>query len=129
MSKVSFYSPELLGINKPSDKGNVQKNIPQGQVNFKDILKQELAKTSSLKFSAHAQSRLLSRNIALNDADIQKLEGAVAKAEEKGGKESLVLMRDLAFIVNIPNKTVITVTDRQNAKENVFTNIDSTIIV
>jgi flagellar operon protein len=57
-----------------------------------------------------------------------KLEKAVAGAASKGSRDSLILMKNLAFIVNIPNRTVITAMDGENMKENVFTNIDSAVI-
>ncbi|MDR0330464.1 MAG: flagellar protein [Chitinispirillales bacterium] len=92
---------------------------------FGDILK---AKTEELKFSAHASSRLKSRNIEVTPDVMGKLEKAVAGAEGKGSRDSLIIVKDLAFIVNIPNKTVITAMDGESIKDNVFTNIDSTVI-
>jgi flagellar operon protein len=58
-----------------------------------------------------------------------KIEDAVERASQKGANESLLLMDDLAFIVSVKNRTVITVIDGQHLKDNVFTNIDSAIIV
>jgi len=91
---------------------------------FDAIFKQELEK---VKFSNHAIKRLESRNIQLSDNDITKIEEAVQKAEAKGSKDSLVLMDKTAFIVNIPNKTVVTAVEVENSNENVFTNIDSVV--
>ena len=56
-------------------------------------------------------------------------EDGVLKAQEKGIKESLVLVDSLAFIVNIPNKTVVTAMDQTDTQQNVFTNIDGAIIM
>ena len=92
---------------------------------FSDLLK---AKTEELKFSAHAESRLKSRNIEVTPDIMGKLEKAVEGAENKGARDSLILVKNLAFIVNIPNKTVITAMDGDSIKDNVFTNIDSTVI-
>ena len=102
--------------------------VPSGQpsTSFKTIFEQEIDR---LKFSAHAQTRLNSREIALSQEDMDKLESAVAKAEAKGAKESLVLMRDMAFIVSVKNRTVITAVHNDQLKDNVFTNIDSAVIV
>jgi len=105
-----------------------QKVSAGGQVagkSFGDLLK---AKTEELKFSAHASSRLKSRNIEVTPDIMGKLEKAVEGAESKGARDSLILVKDLAFIVNIPNKTVITAMDGDSIKDNVFTNIDSTVI-
>ena len=92
---------------------------------FSDLLK---FKTEELKFSAHASSRLKSRNIEVTPDIMGKLEKAVAGAEGKGARDSLIIVKDLAFIVNVPNKTVITAMDGESIKDNVFTNIDSTVI-
>jgi flagellar operon protein len=92
---------------------------------FSDLLK---SKTEELKFSAHASSRLKSRNIEVTPDIMGKLEKAVAGAEGKGARDSLIIVKDLAFIVNVPNKTVITAMDGESIKDNVFTNIDSTVI-
>ncbi len=64
----------------------------------------------------------------LNDADMTTLQLAVNRAEEKGARDSLVLLRDMAFIVSVPNRTVVTAMDSEHLKENVFTNIDSAVI-
>lgn len=82
-----------------------------------------------LKVSGHAQTRLQSRNIELNGAEWERVLGGVDKAAAKGSKESLVMLDDIALVVSIKNRTVITAVDKANLKENVFTNIDSAVIV
>ncbi len=82
----------------------------------------------ALKFSAHAQTRLQSRQISLDEARLERLETAVQKAASKGAKDSLVLMDELAMVVSVTNRTVVTVVDRDNLKQSVFTNIDSAVI-
>jgi flagellar operon protein len=93
--------------------------------NFDTIFQEELEK---VKFSSHAAKRLESRNIQLSEADLGKLQNAVEKAEAKGSKDSLVLMDKTAFIVNVPNKTVITAMAIDEQSDNVFTNIDSVVL-
>lgn len=107
--------------------GNTPKNVSSAKPStpFADILQQEQSK---LKFSAHAQSRITSRDMTLTDEDMNRLENAVSKADEKGAKDSLVLLRDMAFIVSVRNRTVITALKGEQAQENVFTNIDSAIL-
>ena len=92
---------------------------------FNKVLEKEL---QQLKYSKHAQQRLESRNIELSEADRSKLEQAVTRADQKGANDSLVFLRDMAFIVNVKNRTVITAIDRDGMKENVFTNIDSAVV-
>lgn len=84
----------------------------------------------ALKFSAHAQGRLKSRGIDFSEEMMRRLSGAVDKASQKGAtKDSLVLMQDMALIVNIKNRTVVTAMGRGSLDENVFTNIESAVIV
>jgi len=82
-----------------------------------------------LKFSQHALDRMSSRGISFKPEELSRLNDAVDKAAKKGSKESLILMGDNALIVSVKNKTVVTTMDREAMKENVFTNIDSTVIL
>nr|MBP3598242.1 flagellar protein [Eubacterium sp.] len=79
-----------------------------------------------VKFSKHAEKRLEMRNISISEEQKARLEDAAERAMEKGMTESLVMVDDLAFILNVRNKTIVTaVNDTSNA---VFTNIDGAII-
>lgn len=82
-----------------------------------------------VKFSNHAVERMQTRGISFNKADLDRLNEAVSRAAAKGSKDTLVLMNDSALIVSVKNKTVVTVMDKTALKENVFTNIDSTIVM
>ena len=54
------------------------------------------------------------------------VQNGTRRAEEKGIKESLVMVDNLAFIVNVRNNTVITAVNEKEDK--VFTNIDGAVI-
>lgn len=82
-----------------------------------------------LKLSSHAQTRLASRNIELSGEDWRRVLDGVDRAAAKGARESLVLLDQAALVVSVRNRTVITAVDREQLKENVFTNIDSAVIV
>lgn len=88
-----------------------------------------LAQTEKLKFSGHAVERMRSRGINFQPDEMTRIENAIGKAAAKGAKDTLVLSGDNALIVSVKNKTVVTVMDRAAMKENVFTNIDSTVVV
>lgn len=108
----------------------VQKNVieSRGSDNsFQKILQQKA--TQGLKFSKHAGERLEERNITLSIEQMRRLEEATVRADEKGIKESLMLMDNMAFIVNVKNSTVITAMDQTDNKDNIFTNIDGAVIV
>ena len=94
---------------------------------FEQALNQALG---GVKFSQHAMQRLQTRNINMTPAQMDQLKGAVDKAAQKGARESLILMNnDLALVVSVRNRTVITAMDGSSIKDNVFTNIDSAVIV
>ncbi len=87
------------------------------------------ATSNGVKFSAHALNRIRDRSISMSQELMGKLEKAVDTAAQKGSKESLILSENAAFIVSVKNKTVITVLDRNQMNGNVFTNIDSTVVI
>jgi len=89
----------------------------------------QVPESNQLKFSKHASNRLSERNINLSDSQLDRLNAGTQAAEQKGINESLVLMDQLAFIVNVKNQTVVTAMDQKDATQNVFTNIDGAVIV
>lgn len=115
---------------------NLQKNHRQystesrinGTLEFNRVL-QNVQKSNELKMSAHAENRLKERNINLTQADIKNINEAAEKIRNKGGREALILYKDIAFVASIRNNTIITAVDSSNLKENVFTNIDSAVII
>ena len=102
-------------------------------LSFRDILRQKgmdsRTAAGELKFSKHAMNRLNDRNIALDSSQLERLNDGARKAGEKGIRESLVLMDQLAFIVNVPSLTVVTAMDSTATDENIFTNINGAVIV
>ncbi|SRR5579871_899452 len=84
---------------------------------------------NQLKVSGHAQTRLQSRNIQLSQDEWNRVADGVNKAAAKGAKESLVMVDNVALVVSVKNRTVITAVDQGHLKDNVFTNIDSAVIV
>jgi len=82
-----------------------------------------------LRFSQHAIDRMRSRGVQMSPDLMGRLESGVAKAAAKGSKDTLVLSPDSAFVVSVKNNTVVTVMDRDQMKDNVFTNIDSTVFI
>ncbi len=96
---------------------------------FDSVLQTTVDRGLGLKFSAHAKERLALRNIDLSPEDVARMTDAVNKAAAKGARQSLLVMDDQAFIVSVTNRTVITALDGSSMKENVFTNIDSAVIV
>lgn len=114
-----------------SDKVKNQK--PVSDISFDHILQEkksrQAAENANLKFSKHASMRLSDRNINLTESQNLRLANGVLQASAKGINESLVLVDSLAFIVNVPNRTVVTAMDQTETNSNVFTNIDGAVIM
>ncbi|WP_455714413.1 TIGR02530 family flagellar biosynthesis protein [Anaerosporobacter sp.] len=109
------------------DKSNIETTLSFKEL-FETTKQNGLEKKveSSLKFSKHANQRIESRNIDLSGEVLQRLEDGTRIAQQKGIKESLVMIDNMAFIVNVPNSTVVTAVDKNENK--VFTNIDGAVI-
>lgn len=122
-----YLSPK---VPKVSDK-----NVNPGENSFASILNkvQENQKAADnsfepVKFSKHAVNRLNDRNIELTSEQMDRLNQGKIEASEKGIRDSLILVDQLAFIVNVPNNTVVTAMDQTENNSNVFTNIDGAVI-
>ena len=133
MSKLNI-NPNFTSIEKVAGTylNPAAESKPLGNYNgasFEEIFKQKIEAGSELKFSKHASARLDERNIELTQEQSLRLEEGVQKASAKGITDSLVLVDTLAFIVNVPNQTVVTAMDQTESEENIFTNIDGAVIV
>jgi len=98
------------------------------QGSFGDFLKEALRKPTDVAFSAHAQKRLSSRGIIMDDSQMSRLSNAVDLVNGKGGQDSLVMLDGLALIVNVPSRTVVTAMEVAGMGERVVTNIDSAVL-
>jgi len=85
-------------------------------------------KLSEVRFSKHAEARLSERKMGLSEEMRERLNGALQKAERKGIRESLVIMDDMAFVLSVRSRTVITAVVSGDLGESVFTNIDGAVI-
>ncbi|MCR5669800.1 MAG: flagellar protein [Butyrivibrio sp.] len=119
------------GVQKP---GKNNQNLPTGENSFAAVLNKiqqsadNINSEEPVKFSKHAVNRLSMRNIELTRDQMERLNQGKIEAGEKGIKDSLILVDQLAFIVNVPNNTVVTAMDQTETKTNVFTNIDGAVI-
>lgn len=91
---------------------------------FRDLLDSKV-----LKFSHHAEVRMEQRGITLQPESLTQIIQAVDEAASKGAKDSLIVFKDIAMIVNVPSRTVVTAMDGKQMHSNVFTQIDSAIIL
>ncbi|GIP56544.1 TIGR02530 family flagellar biosynthesis protein [Paenibacillus sp. FSL W8-0186] len=114
--------------------GRIQPNSlaqakPTGTAKPKDAKFEEMLQNRLLHFSNHAVKRLEQRGIQLHPEQLHQIESAIDNAAAKGAKDSLILLKDMALIVNVHNRTVVTAMDGNSMKDNVFTQIDSAIII
>lgn len=98
-------------------------------LSFNDVLHGRIKDSEGLQFSRHATERVSQRGIEMSDSFMSSLEAAVEKAREKGAKDVAIISDKGAFIVNVPNNTVVTAMTGNEMKENIFTNIDSAVLL
>ena len=109
----------------------LQRGIVQEKqgVSLQKILEKESGKEQRVQFSKHASQRVQERGIVLNNNMLDSLNTAVEKARQKGAKDVVVIGEKGAFIVNVPNNIVVTTMTENEMKENIFTNIDSAVLM
>lgn len=119
-----IYPAKIYPTSTPNRGKNRNSNVETASPSFEKLLQQNM-----LKFSNHAVKRLEQRGIEIPSEQLSRISDAVDQAAEKGSKESLILMNDMALIVNVTNRTVVTAMDGESMKDNVFTKIDSAVII
>jgi flagellar operon protein len=127
MDKTQFRPIQSLPLGnnaRKSDKSNQAAQIP-----FSVQLQSAIKASSNLTLSKHAKERLAQRGIDINQERWLQIEDKVKQAKAKGVSDSLVLLKDAALIVSAKNNTVITAMGRQEAAEQIFTNINGTILM
>ena len=125
VSRMYLNAQPLLPLNQPA-KGRPQDAQVAGKKDFGAILQKA---QKSVSFSRHAVDRLQERNIRLSDQDLSRLDDTVDRLAQKGARESLIYMNDVALVVSVTNRTVITAMDGTSGKDNIITNIDSAAII
>ena len=96
---------------------------------FDAVLAEGLKKAEEVQFSKHSKMRIEERGIPLTDELMTDLNVAVGKARLKGARDVVMIGKDAAFIVNVPNNVVVTAMNGDEMKENIFTNIDSAVLL
>jgi flagellar operon protein len=129
LEQIAAQMPTPTQATKPAGASQAAASVLGNQAVGATAKPQQAMLAGELKFSNHAIERMRSRGIGFQPEEMTKISNAIAKAEAKGAKDTLVLSGDNALIVSVKNKTVVTVMDRQAMKENVFTNIDSTVVI
>lgn len=127
MSTINYVQHQLpLHVNIQQKTLNTKQIANQS---FSEIFAEQKTNQNQLKVSKHASIRLHERNIHIDDGQWEKITNKVLEAKAKGVNDSLVLTSNAALIVSAKNATVITAMDRQEAQDQLFTNIDGTIVL
>ena len=96
---------------------------------FSTLLKEELDRSEGVRFSKHAAQRVAERGIEVSDRLMSDLNQAVEEAKAKGARDVVIIGKDGAFIVNVPHNLIVTTMNGNEMKENIFTNIDSAVLL
>lgn len=96
---------------------------------FAQLFENAKKKNEGVQFSKHATERISQRGMEITEGLLDSLNQGVEKARMKGSKDTVIISTQGAFVVNVPNNIVITTMTEQEMKENIFTNIDSAVLV
>lgn len=128
-SRIFFSSQPLLPIDNHSNHAASARSRTTGTAGSQSFAKIYEDARNQVSFSQHALERMRTRNLNLSDQDLAKLDQTVDAMSRKGARESLIYLSGIALVVSVANRTVITAMDGSQAKENIFTNIDSAAIL
>ncbi|MGN0595944.1 MAG: TIGR02530 family flagellar biosynthesis protein [Ruminiclostridium sp.] len=125
--QISVTTGAGIGNTSPAD--NKPAVNSEGRT-FADELKSQLNSGKGVQFSNHAIKRIESRNISIEENNmLERLNKGIEIAAEKGSTDSLILVDSTAFLVSVKNNKVVTTMSQEDMKGNIFTNIDSTVII
>ena len=126
--KMNINRNIITAVNSNRTNIKDKPRAPEAQ-SFGKILDEEINKEGQVKFSKHAQERLVRRNVTFTTEDLANIDVAVEKAAKKGIKDTLILIGKTALIANVKSRTIITAATEETLKDNVFTQIDGAIIL
>lgn len=117
---------DIRNLQLQHDKAVAGKRTDNG---FAELIQKETQKSNSVQFSKHAAERINQRGVEISEGLLDSLNQAVERARIKGSKDTVIIGSQGAFVVNVPNNIVITTMTEQEMKENIFTNIDSAVLL
>ena len=133
--RANHRSGEMDGLHSVSGIGELRLKHDAQQVqkdpssSYADMLRDRLNQEGSVRFSRHAAERIAQRGADISEGLLENLNKAVETARDKGARDTVIISRDDVFIVNIPHNVVVTMVPYQEMKENIFTNIDSAVLI
>lgn len=121
------YSVGNIGQNIVAQNQVDKKNNSNSKVNFQQVLDNVAKKDNGFTVSKHAALRL--KEINFTQDDMKQIKKGFEIAKDRNSKNTVMLYKDVALIASVENKTIITAVEKERAKDNVFTNIDSVVIL
>lgn len=106
-----------------------QTTANQPKSSFEQLLQDKLQENQSLQFSKHSKERIAQRGIEVTEDLLERMNEAASSAKQKGAKDVVMIDQQAVFIVSIPNNTVITAMNGNEMKQNIFTKIDSAVLL
>ncbi len=125
-NRVANNSAILDKIGSNSSVNRVKINQQAKSKSFRAVLDE---KSTEVKISKHAEKRLMTRNIDLSPVGMNKIKGAIERAEQKGVKDALIIYDNNALITNVKSKTIVTAAKLDDLETKVITNIDGVVLV
>lgn len=110
-----------------NNQNNLNVKSTKEDKSFRDVLKDVKNQKEGFTVSKHAAQRL--NEINFTKDDMNKIEKGFQIAKEKNSKNTVMIYKDIALIASVENKTLITAVEKERAKENIFTNVDSVVIL
>lgn len=123
---VRHLASRVEGTGPPPSASSAPRPAPAGG-SFAETLRR--LQEPDLTVSAHAAERIEQRGIPLTQADRTSITEAMRHLDAKGARDALLLRSDAAFVVNVPNRTVVTALGQHDLKDRVFTGIDSAFVL
>ncbi len=128
----SVLIPQINKLPEKKESGNVRSSNDTKQAEFEELLRnrvKESGPSEDIQISKHAVKRLEERNLSIDSGEYLKLKEGMKKLQNKGGKESLIITNNAAYIVDVNKNKIVTAIDKASMSDNVFTNIDSTVFM
>lgn len=122
------YSVGSIGqidVNKQTKTNNA--TVTHDETSFKQVLVDVKNKDEGFTVSKHAALRL--NEINFTKEDMKEIEKGFEIAKNKNSKNTVMLYKEVALIASVQNKTLITAIEKDRAKDNIFTNVDSVVIL
>ncbi len=129
---MTIQSPTINPI-QPSGISPTGRSVSSGRTRGRDTeFARELSSqlnNREITLSLHAADRLARRGLNIDESTVDRINQAFDMAQQKGSKNALFLLDDLAVIASVSDRSITTAMDARNLSNGVFTHIDSAVVL